>query len=283
VRSGLASIAASVALFAVIADTRGIDPPSHSTASKLAFVSDHHGQSGIYAISLWGDRARFVVAGSAPSWSADGESLAYITLDNVIAIWSEGGTILDTGVAAWGSEIYSAARVAWSPDGTKITYGYNNEVWVMNATMPYDPHSLTDYGYGPSWSPDSQRIAYTGAYEDIFIMDADGSNKLNLTDTIDFQEDRPDWSPDGLQLLFLGSGEGGTGVWVMDVDGTDRQFLAETVQFCCGSPEWSPDGQKVAFVGGSGISMMRADGSGLRHLEKPPSYEYEPSWGVVSP
>jgi TolB protein len=55
--------------------------------------------------------------------------------------------------------------------------------------------------YFPSWSPDGKKIAYTssGPYpkgSDIYIIDANGSNIINLTDTPDIDDYLPVWSPE---------------------------------------------------------------------------------------
>ncbi len=60
---------------------------------------------------------------------------------------------------------------------------------------------LDRYGTDPIWSPDGKRIAYvrTG---DIWIMNADGTNKLRVT-TAASQEFSPTWSPDGSKIAFV--------------------------------------------------------------------------------
>lgn len=64
----------------------------------------------------------------------------------------------------------------------------------------------------PEWSPDGTQIAYArcGRAElsncDLFVMDADGSNRTRLTNTPDAQETWPAWSPDGAKILHLQPG-----------------------------------------------------------------------------
>ena len=43
---------------------------------------------------------------------------------------------------------------------------------------------LTRNGYGPVWSPDGRKIAFTGGDRngsDVYVMNADGSGRRNLT------------------------------------------------------------------------------------------------------
>ena len=54
--------------------------------------------------------------------------------------------------------------------------------------------------YFPLWPPNSKRIVFmsSGPYptgKDICIMDADGSNMINLTNTPDIDDSLPVWSP----------------------------------------------------------------------------------------
>jgi len=78
--------------------------------------------------------------------------------------------------------------------------GYT-KVFTMNA----DGTNVMDLGRGfdPVWSPDGTKIAYgNGGVEinDIWIMDADGGNKHQITQN--FSSYAPAWSPDGSKRSF---------------------------------------------------------------------------------
>lgn len=65
-------------------------------------------------------------------------------------------------------------------------------------------------------------------------------------------EDRPRWSPDGKQILFSSSREGGSQVWVADFDALTRT-LGEPRKITNISTEasgalWSPDGKTILFT-----------------------------------
>ncbi len=83
---------------------------------------------------------------------------------------------------------------------------------------------------------------------DIFIMDADGSNLKNLTDTPNTHELYPQVSPDGKQVAFVSdTGTGRTtvrSVWVMDIDGKNRKKISDYAR----QPFWSPDSKVLAYL-----------------------------------
>lgn len=54
---------------------------------------------------------------------------------------------------------------------------------------------------------------------DLFIMDADGANPVNLTHSA-AAESFPSWSPDGAKVVFEWTANtGGESIYVMDADG----------------------------------------------------------------
>lgn len=83
---------------------------------------------------------------------------------------------------------------------------------------------------------------------EIFAMNADGSDPVNLTQTPHEHEHYPQVSPDGAQIAFVEDrGDGRDTVrslWVMDIDGRHRKKLADYAR----QPFWSPDSRTVGFL-----------------------------------
>lgn len=83
---------------------------------------------------------------------------------------------------------------------------------------------------------------------ELYVMNADGTDPRNLTQTPDIHEMYPQASPDGTRICFEADVEkdGDTlrSVYYMNADGTGRTLVAEKSRQPC----WSPDGTKIAFV-----------------------------------
>ena len=105
----------------------------------------------------------------------------------------------------------------------------------------------TDDGVqGLAWTPDD-RLVYTsssGGDNDIWIMNADGSNRAQLT-TSRGNDHWPSVTPDGQVVVFVSERDGGRGLWRMDIEGGRQQRLvpAHVGQ----RPQLSADGKDVYY------------------------------------
>jgi Tol biopolymer transport system component len=172
----------------------------------------------------------------------------------------------------------------WSPDGRSIVFtrsdGSSQSLHLMSA----DGSGVRALTAGPAdsepaWSPDGDRIAFNRG-GDIYVLDADGSNLVNLTPHSPGASD-PAWSPDGSRIAFAGrrvSGGCRGELWacfdirVMDADGGNPQTLNIT-GFHDTQPAWSPDGSIILFTREEedphgwwttpNVYVMNADGTGV--------------------
>jgi TolB protein len=86
-----------------------------------------------------------------------------------------------------------------------------------------------DGAYLPAFSPDGKQVAFTATAEgasaqDIYIMNADGSNWRRITTHPDI-DTTPTWSPSGTQIAFVSDRTGKPQIYLMNVDGSGVRRL----------------------------------------------------------
>ena len=123
-----------------------------------------------------------------------------------------------------------------------------------DGTFPDSLEALyfTRRGEQPARSPDGTKVAFSSIRDrnlEIYVMDADGGNPVNLTRDDAF-DSAPAWSPDGQRIAFERNSSGGGGgpqIYVMNADGSGVERLTEEPLASWGqSPAWSPDGSSIA-------------------------------------
>lgn len=150
----------------------------------------------------------------------------------------------------------------------------SDECYTMNADGS-NVKQLTTFGYcyDGHFSPDGSQIAFTHQEKeqnqfDIWIMNRDGSNPRNLTNSAEKDETFPVISPNGEKIAYLLTSDKGFELYTMNLDGSGQTLLT-TGSFDL-MQTWSPDSQKIAFSsarsGFFNIWTVNADGSDLKEV-----------------
>ncbi|WP_341713449.1 amidohydrolase family protein [Erythrobacter sp.] len=149
-----------------------------------------------------------------------------------------------------------------SPDGTQLAFSLLGDIYTMPITGG-TPTRVADglaWEVQPRFSPDGKRIAFTSdraGGDNIWVMNADGSDKRQVTKE-DFRLlNQPSGSPDGNYIVakkhFTTQRSAGTGeIWLYHVSGGGGVKLvaraSEALQKELGEPTYAPSGDAVYYT-----------------------------------
>ncbi len=118
--------------------------------------------------------------------------------------------------------------------------------------------------------------------DEIWVMNADGSNRQNLTrhDGAKISDIDPRWSPDGRRIVFASDPTGSMQIWVMNADGSGATQLT-SLPGQNRYPSFTADGKQIVFQslvdGNFEVYRMNADGTGVTNLTDDPSVDWSPA------
>ncbi|MBA2303287.1 MAG: S9 family peptidase, partial [Acidobacteria bacterium] len=241
-------------------------------------------ESALWIMNANGNRNRFLVKGSNARWSPSGDRIAYVAPgeprgSQLFVRWmdAEGATSQVTRVDQ------SPASIAWSPDGTQLSFTAlveerNN--WPIK--LPKPPA-------GAKWTEAPrivERLHYRrdrsgftdNGFRHLFLVPAIGGTPRQIT-AGNFDHNGTEWTPDGKSILFSGLRVEAddyqwreSEIYAVDVaDGNIRQLTHRKGPDS--NPSVSPDGRQVAYTGNdhsrdtwtdSKLYVMNIDGSSPR-------------------
>lgn len=208
---------------------------------KVAFKSNRDGNYEIYVMNADGTKQTRLTDHQAndedPAWSPDGDKIAFHSDrkgGKEIYIMDADGSNVRRMTKTLGKNVLSA----WSPDGASLAYTGNRYlgwgVYIMNLDGSSDKRVIGEGACRPDWSPDGKRIAYVtekGTKKaDIWVMNADGSDRQKLTPDEKNYDYFPAWSPDGKYIIYAKSPDKEKGNWelyIMSSDGKKHVRLTD--------------------------------------------------------
>ncbi len=186
----------------------------------------------------------------------------------------------------WGSADTLAAFVQGEILVSSDRGGNNLDVFALERNAPTRLNRVTNdpgHDIAAVYSPDGTKIAYVsfvGGNKDIYVANADGSDRRNLTDSPS-NEDRPAWTPDGNEIVHESDESGSAQIWVMNADGTGKRQLTQGPASNT-QPAVNAAGTLIAFTSTRDnnyeIYTMSLDGSDQRNTTGSVERENSAAW-----
>lgn len=221
---------------------------------RVTYVSDATGNEEIYVIGVGGAGKRQIThnreySNFTPTFTPDGTRIAFSRCSNFLGTCD----IAVIGVSGRGLHILAAGN------------------WHHGA---------------PAYSPDGDRIAFgsdEGGFEGRVRVMSAGGGRSRAISPVALAGDRPDWSPDGRWITYIGNLRHGQ-TFLCRPDGSRLHAITQAGEELIFAV-FSPNGRMlVAENAGAperGLVLMNADGGQRRTIPNLPAGAGFPDWGAA--
>ncbi|MCB9647018.1 MAG: PD40 domain-containing protein [Deltaproteobacteria bacterium] len=143
----------------------------------------------------------------------------------------------------------------WSPDGKSVVFISDvlgeEELWLYErAAGTFRQLTFKSQGrlYGPRWSPDARRLAYSDKAGRLFVVEVEGRKKTEVSKDPYGYVDGFAWSPRGGHLAFTRSSpNGGQSVHVYSVEDGKTHAVTDPT-FNAYAPTWDTKGDYLFYL-----------------------------------
>jgi TolB protein len=230
----------------------------------------------------------------SPSWSPDGQSLAYVSFENkASAIYVQTLRTGERRRVSARSGINGAP--AWSPDGSTLALTLSRkdgdvDVYTLKLSsqtltrMSFDPGIDTE----PTWSADGRKLYYMSdraGGPQVYEVNVDQPNRATRVTFEGGYNARPRLSPDGKQLAVVHSDRGNFRIATVDLTSKAVQVLTQGRQD--ESPSFAPNGATLIYAtqdrGRGVLATVSVDGRVQQKLQASTGDVREPAWSPFPP
>lgn len=181
---------------------------------------------------------------------------------NVMPEWGPGSSIYFTQLSTKGDNIYQ----------------YDGENLIQRT-------DFSGWASGADYCAKSGKVAFTGAGEEnanIFVMNADGSELVQVTDLANNIQASPSWSPDCKRIAFVSDYSGRPQIYTINADGSGMRRLTWVGNYNT-TPDWSPKGDLIVFTARDernvfDIFSIDVNTGEVMRLTQDQGHNKEPSW-----
>jgi len=145
------------------------------------------------------------------------------------------------------------AHPSWSPDSRQMAYERYSNGRLRISIRRVEDQALMWPGpdgmdsFEPSWSSLARAISFTGRigkHTDIYMLNLDTQQIVNLTNTPELDERASAFSPDGTSVAFSAEKDGFSWIYRIAAAGGGKPQLVGQGD----NPEWSPDSKWLAGI-----------------------------------
>lgn len=272
-------------------ESKSNNPGMNNTILALhdTILQNGSSYSEIYSISQEGTNAqRLTTLGESPNfflkepcWGPDGK--IYFTSRHeqpdymVYAMNSDGSDIKRITTS---DDYYGELSVSIA--GKRIVYRHKNAIRSSKLDGTDEKTVTTDFIHYPSWHPDGKRIIFASdafvsgpGWNNIYLINYDGSGVQQLTSTQDKVYAYPLVSPDATKISYMIDGK----VYIANIDGSDAQNLNVQNTLINRIKGWTSDGQYLLALGEHIYSfyLIKANGGGLKQVTTISASFYSPA------